>query len=40
MKLYYPAANKLKALSVACGDWDIFDVLQSHILPGTQHGPS
>jgi hypothetical protein len=40
MKLYYPAANKPKALSVACGDWDIFDVLQSHILPGTQHGPS
>ena len=28
------AANKPKALSAARGDWDIFDVLQSHILPG------
>ena len=28
-----PAANKPKALSAASGDWDIFDVLQSHILP-------
>ena len=27
------AANKPKALSAAHGDWDIFDVLQSHILP-------
>ena len=35
-----PAANKPKALSAASGDWDIFDVLQSHILPGTQHGPN
>jgi hypothetical protein len=35
-----PAANKPKALSAASGDWDIFDVLQSHILPGTEHGPS
>jgi len=33
-------ANKPKALSAACGDWDIFDVLQSHILPGARHGPS
>ncbi len=28
-----PAANKPKALSAACGDSDIFGVLQSHILP-------
>ncbi|MBT8466613.1 MAG: hypothetical protein KJO57_18200, partial [Deltaproteobacteria bacterium] len=28
-----PAANKPKALSTARGDLDIFDVLQSHILP-------
>ena len=28
-----PNANKPKALSAANGDWDIFDVLQSHILP-------
>jgi hypothetical protein len=27
------AANKPKALSAARGDWDISDVLQSHILP-------
>ena len=33
-------ANKPKALSTARGDWDIFDVLQSHILPGTHHVPS
>jgi hypothetical protein len=33
-------ANKPKALRAASGDWDIFDVLQSHILPGTHHGPS
>ena len=35
-----PAANKPKALSSASRDWDIFDVLQSHILPGTHHAPS
>jgi hypothetical protein len=35
-----PAANKPKALSAARGDWDIVDDLQSHILPGTHHGPS
>ena len=33
-------ANKPKALIAASGDWDIFDVLQSHILPGTEHGPN
>ena len=31
--LFAPVANKPKALSAARGGWDIFDVLQSHILP-------